>query len=129
MKRDKRVLIISTLLLFFNALAWVAVFDLSQPRFLEVHFFDVGQGDAIFIETPQSHQILIDGGPTSAILEKLGKEMPFWDRSLDLVILTHPERDHITGLFEVFKKYKVENILWTGVLRDTVEFKEWQRLI
>jgi len=112
-----------------NILAWFVIYDLKAPRFLEVNFFDVGQGDAVFIETPQLHQILIDGGPDSIILEKLAKEMPFWDRTIDLIILTHPERDHLSGLIEVLKRYKVKNILWTGVLRDTSEFKEWQRLI
>jgi len=116
-------------LVFFNILAWIAVFDFAHYKFLEVTFFDVGQGDAIFIETPQSQQILIDGGPSSVILEKLSKEMPFWDKSIDLVILTHPERDHLGGLIEVLKKYKVENVLWTGVVRDTAEYKEWVKLI
>jgi len=55
--------------------------------------------------------------------------MPFWDRTIDLIILTHPEQDHMTGLIEVLKRYKVENILWTGILRETSEFKEWERLI
>jgi competence protein ComEC len=96
---------------------------------LEVNFFDVGQGDAIFIETPERHQILIDGGSTSIILKKLGKEMPFWDRTIDLIILTHPEHDHLAGLIEILKRYKVENILWTGVQRDTAGFREWQKLI
>jgi len=123
------VLGVLTILFCLNILAWVAVFDLNRPQFLEVIFFDVGQGDAIFIETPQRHQILIDGGPTSVILEKLGAEMPFWDKSIDLIILTHPERDHMVGLIEVLKKYKIEQILWTGVLRDTSEFKEWEKLI
>lgn len=116
-------------LFFLNILAWIAVYELSQPAFLEVNFFDIGQGDSIFIETPQKHQILIDGGPTSAILEKLAKEMPFWDRSLDLIILTHPEADHLAGLIEVLKRYKVENILWTGVVKDTSEYKEWIKSI
>ncbi|MDI6603190.1 MAG: ComEC/Rec2 family competence protein [Patescibacteria group bacterium] len=123
------VFLIFGFLIFLNILAWIVVYDLSQPRFLEVNFFDVGQGDAIFIETPQRHQILIDGGPTSAILEKLGKEMPFWDRSIDLIILTHPEHDHLAGLIEVLKRYKVENILWTGIKRDTPEYNEWLKLI
>ena len=117
------------LLIFLNILAWLAVYDLNKPQLLEVNFFDVGQGDAIFIETSSRHQILIDGGPSPVILEKLGKEMPFWDRTIDLIILTHPEHDHLAGLIEVLKRYKVENILWTGVLRDTAEYKEWQRLI
>ena len=129
MKKKNSVLIILTILFSLNVLAWLTVYDLSRPQLLEVTFFDVGQGDAIFIETTQRHQILIDGGPDSAILEKLGKEMLFWDRTIDLIILTHPEHDHYGGLIEVLKRYRVENILWTGVIRDTAEFKEWQRLI
>ena len=128
-QKRKFVFEILFLLFVFNILAWLAVFDLSKPALLEVNFLDVGQGDAIFIKTPKGHQILIDGGPTSIILEKLGNEMPFWDRTIDLVILTHPEKDHLQGLLEVLKRYKVENILWTGVVRDTAEYQEWQRLI
>src|SRR3989338_8836672 len=76
----------------------------------EVAFFDVGQGDAAFVETPERVQILIDGGPNGQIiLEKLGKEMPFWDRTIDLVVLSHPEKDHLAGLLEVLKSYKVKN--------------------
>lgn len=123
------VFIILGILTGFNVLAWIAVFQLNDNELLEVNFFDVGQGDAIFIETPQNQQILIDGGPTSIILEKLGEEMPFWDRTIDLIILTHPEKDHLAGLLEVLKRYQVENILWTGVVRDTAEYQEWQRLI
>lgn len=129
MRRKRDFLVVMGILFVSNILAWLAVYDLSKSEFLEVTFFNIGQGDAIFIETPQGHQILIDGGSGSTILEKLGEEMPFWDRSIDLIILTHPERDHMAGLLEVLKRYKVENILWTGVLRDTSEFKEWLRLI
>jgi len=131
MQKKAKNLIYSILgfLFFLNILAWLAVYDLNKSQFLEVNFFNVGQGDAILIETPQRHQILIDGGPSSVILEKLSKEMPFWDRTIDLIILTHPERDHLAGLIEVLKRYQVENILWTGIVRDTPEYQEWQKLI
>jgi len=129
-KKDKKWnLGILIALICFNILAWIAVYDFSQLPFLKVIFFDVGQGDAGFIETPQRHQILIDGGPGSVILEKLGKSMPFYDRTIDLIILTHPEFDHLSGFNEVLKKYKVSNILWTGIVRDTAEYKEWKKLI
>ena len=129
-KKDKKWnLGILIALICFNILAWIAVYDFSQPAFLEVIFFDVGQGDAIFIETPKKHQILIDGGPGVVILEKLAKSMPFYDRTIDLIILTHPEFDHLSGFNEVLKKYKVSNILWTGIVRDTAEYKEWKKLI
>ncbi len=121
--------VILGILFGLNVLAWVAVWESGQ-RGLAVIFFDVGQGDSIFIETTGHQQVLIDGGPSGErVLEKLGKEMPFWDRTIDLIILTHPERDHVAGLIEVLKRYKVENILWTGVVRDTAEYKEWQELI
>ena len=128
-KKLKFICGILAVLFLLNVLAWIAVYDFNQHRFLEVDFFDVGQGDPIFIETPEYHQILIDGGSDSTVLEKLGKEMPFWDREIDLIILTHPEQDHLAGLIEILKRYKVENILWTGVIRDTVEYKEWEKLI
>jgi len=111
-----------------NVLAWIGVFQLDHTN-LKVTFFDVGQGDAIFIETPQGSQILIDGGPGSAVLEKLGKAMPFWDRTIDLIVLTHPDSDHISGLIEVLKRYQIENILWTGISCETAECQEWQKLI
>ncbi|PIS39581.1 MAG: hypothetical protein COT33_01260 [Candidatus Nealsonbacteria bacterium CG08_land_8_20_14_0_20_38_20] len=128
-KEQKFAFTVLVILFLANVLAWLAVIDLENNSFLEVSFFDVGQGDAIFIETPKGHQILIDGGPSSAILEKLAKETPFWDRTIDLIILTHPEKDHLSGLIEVLKRYKVENIIWTGIIRDIPEYKEWSMLL
>jgi len=129
MKKQGSVFVVLGFLVLANIFAWTVVFDLRQSKFLEVNFFDVGQGDAIFIETPERHQILIDGGPDSTILEKLGAEIPFWDRTIDLVILTHPEEDHLSGLIGVLKRYKVENILWTSVLHAAPEYDEWNRAI
>ena len=117
------------ILFLANLLAWITVYELNQPQLLEVSFFDVGQGDSIFIETPSGCQVLIDGGPGSAVLEKLGAEMPFWDRTIDLIILTHPEHDHISGLIEVLKGYKVKNVLWTGIIRETAEYREWKECL
>ncbi len=120
--------VILVILLLLNVFAWAAASYLNDS-YLKVSFLDVGQGDAIFIETPQRCQILIDGGPSSAILKNLGEQMPFWDRTVDLVVLTHPDHDHIAGLLEVLKRYDVDNVLWTGILTDTPESEEWQKLI
>lgn len=131
MKRQEKTFSLITLFILFlaNVVAWNIIYDLNQPRVLEITLFDVGQGEAIFIQTPKRNQILIDGGPDSKILEKLSNVMKFWDRTIDLVVLTHPEKDHLTGLLEVLKKYKVENILWTGIKRDLSEYEEWKELI
>ncbi len=129
LRNKKLVWIVLGLLMAVNILAWVVVLELKEAGDLEVVFFDVGQGDSIFIEMPDGFQVLIDGGPDLTVLEKLGQEMPFYDRTIDLIILTHPEHDHYFGLFEVLKRYEIKNILWTGIVRDTAEWKEWKRLI
>ena len=113
-------------LLSFNVLAWAEVYDLSKPARLEVNFFDVGQGDAIFITTPSKQQILIDGGPSSAILEKISKAMPFYDRSIDLVVFTHPDPDHLLGLIDVLRSYKIGAVGNTGIKSSKSGFISWQ---
>ena len=114
-------------LVLANVFVWQFLFTLDGN--LKVTFFDVGEGDSIFVETPQGHQILIDGGPGLRVLDKLTKALPFWDRTLDLVILTHPEYDHLAGLNAVLSRYEIKNILWNGVTRDTAVFKEWQKAL
>ena len=108
---------------------WYAVFYFERHQNLLVTFFDVGQGDAIFIEAPNGNQVLIDGGPDNRILSKLGETMPFWDRSVDLLILTHPHADHLDGLLEVLKRYNIGAVLESGVEYSLPEYKEWHDLL
>ena len=88
----------------------------SQPDgMLHVAFLNIGQGDAIFIQTPAGQQILVDGGLYPSLLnEQLGRQMPFWDKSLDLMIATHPDADHVAGLVGVFDRYQVELLITDG---------------
>ena len=128
-KNRKTLAYLFGVLILSNVFAWCVVYDLSRQKYLEVCFFDVGQGDSAFIQTPQLNQILIDGGPDSSVLGKIEKRIPFWDRTIDLIVLSHPDFDHLTGLLDVLKRYKVENVLWTGALKDSSKVAEWQRLI
>jgi len=91
----------------------------SDVDVLTVAFLDVGQGDAIFIETPDGVQILIDGGPDSGVVRELSKMMPFFDRTLDVVIATHSDKDHIGGLVDVLSRYEVKTIVRTENINDT----------
>jgi len=109
-------------------LVWTAVFYHSDSK-LRVKFLDVGQGDSIFIKTPKNQKILIDGGPDSTVLEKLGENLPFYDRTLDLVILTHPHADHLVGLIYVLERYNVKMVAFTGATHTTDEYLEWLNLI
>lgn len=98
------------------ALAWQANRAEWFSHDLKVWVFDVGQGDAIFIETPEGKQILVDAGPDSSVLTKLGQVMLPWDRTIDAVIITHPHADHEGGLPEVLRRYQIGAIYETGVL-------------
>ncbi len=99
---------------------------------LRVSFLDIGQGDAILIQRG-NQQVLVDGGPSpQAITLELGDKMPFWDRTIELVVLTHPHSDHITGLLEVLQRYKVEQVLYPDL--DDLDYQsslyqEWLRLV
>ncbi|MBN2075524.1 MAG: DNA internalization-related competence protein ComEC/Rec2 [Dehalococcoidales bacterium] len=95
---------------------FTSVFACSMPDGkLHVYFLDVGQGDAILV-CQGSRQILVDGGPSpQAIMTALGKEMPFWDRTIDMVVLTHPDADHVTGLIEVLCRYEVKQVLYPDI--------------
>src|SRR3989338_6796383 len=78
----------------------------APPSGLAVSFLNIGQGDAIFIQSPTGVQMLVDGGPPDgSVLRELGKEMPFFDRTIDAVVETHPDQDHIGGLPDVFSRY------------------------
>lgn len=90
-------------------------FESSVPQELRVSFLDVGQGDAIFIQSPSGVQVLIDGGRDAKVLERLHKVMPLFDRSIDVVIASHPDSDHISGLIDVVKKFNVGAFLESGV--------------
>ncbi len=92
---------------------------------LRVWFFDIGQGDAIFIETPTGEQILIDSGRDRRVLAKLGSVMPPWDRTLDAVVLTHPDADHVGGFPDVLARYDVAAIYETGITSRTDAAEAW----
>lgn len=124
-KKFGRYILLSLFLL--AVLVWVAVFQTPNSN-LHLFFFDVGQGDAIFIQR-KNFQILIDGGPDTKVLSRLGRVMPFYDRKIEYVILTHPHSDHIVGLIEVLKRYQVGQVLATDAPHTTGEYLEFLKLI
>ncbi|MCJ7786987.1 MBL fold metallo-hydrolase [Patescibacteria group bacterium] len=102
-------------------LVWTALFSLPDQR-LHLIFCDVGQGDAILISY-QKTQILIDGGPDNRVLNCLSHHLPFWDRRLEVVVLTHPEKDHFGGLVDVIKRYSLKYLIsysWPETEQKTI---------
>jgi competence protein ComEC len=118
------------LLTFASLFLLAAIFFYQNARFndgkLHLVVCNVGQGDGIFIRTPNGSDILIDGGPDDSILNCLSSHMPFWDRTIELMVLTHPHVDHLTGLISVVKRYRVMHYVTENVENQTASFKRLQ---
>ena len=110
--------IIGLTLLILSAITfgiWSAVTQADHRGALAVSFLDVGQGNATFIEAPSGLQVLIDGGPGASVLRALSHVMPWWDRSLDVVISTSGDRDDSTGLVDVLGRFRVAFVMRSSV--------------
>ena len=118
------------LLLVLNLWVWFS-FDLGDNRseLLTVSFLDVGQGDATFIETPSGNQVLVDAGPNKEVLRALGSVMLAQDRSIDMIIATHPDKDHIGGFPAVLERFDVDYVVRSGVEADTGVYETFGALI
>jgi competence protein ComEC len=120
--------------LVFLAIACLALLSLVAYEYkssvdgkLHIVFCDVGQGDAIFIKTPNNKYILVDGGPDRSVLHCLDKHMPFWQRKIDLVILTHPHADHFFGMFYVLERYQIGAFATEQLANKTEAYEELLR--
>jgi competence protein ComEC len=105
------------------------IFFVQKEKFLNVSFLDVGQGDAIYIEAPNGNQILIDAGPDRGVLTPLGDSMNFFDRSFDMVIETHPDKDHIGGFIDILENYHTTAYMYPDVQSDTEIYARLQDIL
>lgn len=101
----------------------------SAKGLLKIVFCDVGQGDAAFIRTPSGQDVLIDAGPDERVLNCLNHNLPFWDRDIEMVIISHPQADHIGGLPAVLKHYKIGTLMMENQADKSAEYKEVRELI
>ncbi|MFZ2072681.1 MAG: ComEC/Rec2 family competence protein [Minisyncoccia bacterium] len=116
------LLFFALFLLLVNTFLFQADWKNSHKK-LTFAMLDVGQGDALFIESPTGTQILVDVGPPKKILRELPLVMPFYDKSIDAIIITNPDQDHIGGFSDILKNYKVSKIFSSGTLSDSKTFK------
>jgi competence protein ComEC len=114
-----------TVLCLASALLWLATSAPDSGR-LSVSFLDVGHGDAILIEGPEGHRILVDGGPSAeALTNALSRRLSFDDRRIDLIVLTHPQQDHLAGLPAVLDRYSVRSVLTNPLEGETAAYEAW----
>ena len=113
---------------FAASFAWSQA--LSRDDHLRVVFFDVGQGDAVFIETPSGRQVVVDGGEHPLLMARLlGERMRFSDRHIDIVAASHPNSDHIGGLLQVLERYDVGAVLERRIEYESATYEAWTRAV
>lgn len=124
----KKIIIIAVLLILIGCLFLYTKLNNSQKRF-QVTFFNIGQGDAALIQFANGEKMLVDCGPDKKILAKLGQALPFYDRSIDYVLATHPDLDHYGGCVDVLKNYKVKEVIINGHKKNDPYWRAWDRVI
>ncbi len=116
--------------LSFLLICMLGVFTLGvSPNTLEISFLDVGQGDAILIQTPNHKQILIDAGPKDVVISKLREVMPRGDKTIDMIVVTNPDADHISGFNRVLDEYSVSSVLVPNTRNPSETFKNLMKKI
>lgn len=129
MNRKYISVVILCFIFFFCLILWEYSIQSQIHSELQVSFLDVSQGDAIFIQTPNGTQILVDAGAQGAILSPLQKVMPQGDKTLDMVVMTHPDADHIGGFADVFAEYTITTALVSGADGTSTLYRELRQIL
>lgn len=117
------------LLFVATLLVWYAVAAEDRGGKLTVAFLNIGQGDGIFIESPTGNQMMIDGGGGPIVLRELGSVMPFYDRTIDALMVSNPDKDHMGGFLDILDSFKVAAVIEPGTVGASAEYKTFERLI
>ncbi|MFA5999759.1 MAG: MBL fold metallo-hydrolase [Candidatus Paceibacterota bacterium] len=126
----KKYSLLLTTLVLLLATFYIFYLDFhSSPKSLKFVMLDIGQGDALFIESPTGTQVLVDGGPPKKVLSRLAQVMPAFDRSIDAIIITNPDQDHIGGFLDVLRVYKVGKVFEPGTYNDSKIYQSLQQEI
>ncbi|OGM14261.1 hypothetical protein A2W15_00940 [Candidatus Woesebacteria bacterium RBG_16_41_13] len=126
---DAKTKITATLAVIFAGLGLLLILSFQNWGKFRLIACDVGQGDGMLLVSPSGKQIVVDGGPGTKIADCLGQNMPFSDRTVELVVLTHAEKDHIEGLLEVLARYKVKMVVETKVNKGSGLYLAWQKAV
>lgn len=126
---DAKTKITLTLAVIFAGLGLLLILSLQNLGKFRLIACDVGQGDGMLLVSPSGKQIVIDGGPGTKIADCLSQSMPFWDRTVELVVATHAQKDHMEGLLEVLARYKVKMIVTSKVNNGSELYRVWEKAV
>ncbi len=106
-------------LVLLSLTIFLAILHEDRRGILKFQVLDVGQGDALWIESPTGIQVLVDGGPNNVLLKEIPKVIPWYDRHIDMLVVTNPDKDHYEGFISLLKKYSVDVVLEPGTVSKT----------
>ncbi len=121
----------STVLLLIGIGFWGSLFAQHEPKsYMSARFLETTHGESIFIETRNGNRMLVDGGGSrTQVADQLTALLPFWDREIDVVLLTHPDADHVGGLAEVLNRFSVGVVIQSGVSSSDHAPPDWKAAI
>ncbi len=128
MRKPLRTIIVFTLAILLVISGWNILHTKYQVTpALDVWALSVGQGESVFLHEASGQKILFDGGPNSDVLSELSSIMPFWDHTLDLIIVSHNHADHLDGMIAVLDHYTVREAWISGAIQDSDDYRTWRR--
>lgn len=116
------------ILIVCNVFIWHLLFA-KNNGLLKVAILDIGQGDSIYVESPSGHQMLVDAGPQGKILKALPSAMSFYDKSIDVLMITNPDADHIAGFIDILKNYRVGLVVEPGTFNKSATYAKIEQII
>lgn len=118
---NPKILITATLI--FLGLGMLLIFQTQSSGKLRMIFCDVGQGDGMLLISPEGHQVVVDAGAGVRIQDCLSKYIPFSDRTIEMIVPTHPHQEHAEGFLEILNRYDVKSVITTNVPNNTQFYK------
>jgi competence protein ComEC len=109
-------------LTLFSIIIWTVAIHENRNGILTVAFLNIGQGNATFIESPTGTQVIVDGGPNKTLMREISSVIPWYDRHIDMLIVTHPDRDHYEGFISLLDKYSADAFMESGIKDVSEEF-------
>ncbi len=107
------------LLCIFGLVVYSVILHENRHGMLTFAVLNIGQGDALFIESPTGTQVIVDGGPGKNLMREISSVVPWYDRHIDMIVVTNPDRDHYEGFIPLLDKYKVDAVLESGTASPT----------
>jgi beta-lactamase superfamily II metal-dependent hydrolase len=113
--RNNRKQVVIVFLVALNIIVFAFLFARTPKQVLTVAYLNVGQGDSILIQSPVGNTMLIDAGSNKLVLQRISEVLPYFDRTIDVAMQSHPDRDHIGGFPDILNRFSVLTFLEPGV--------------